>query len=44
MKTTEAQTIYSSPAVKVVEIKARKVLCGSDPQKNGLQTYGREDW
>lgn len=32
---TKTQTIYDSPRVKVVEIKARQVLCAS-PYDNGI--------
>ncbi|MCQ2172012.1 MAG: hypothetical protein MJZ17_04565 [Bacteroidales bacterium] len=44
MKTKElnnkggAQAPYASPDVKVVEIKAQRVLCGSNEQ------YGSEDY
>jgi len=45
MKETGVQTIYGSPRMKVLEIKARQVLCESqDPQENGSQEYEREDW
>ena len=37
-----AQAPYASPDVKVVEIKAQGVLCGSNP--NSLEQYQREDW
>jgi len=47
IKETETQTSYSSPAVKVVEIKARKMLCQSpnNGSLNGTLTQDvLENW
>ena len=37
-----AQAPYASPDVKVVEIKAQGVLCGSNP--NSPEQYGTDIW
>ena len=33
---------YVSPSVKVIEVTAQKVLCGSTP--NSLEKYNTDEW
>jgi len=42
MKEEQIRQLYTFPEVKVVEIKARQIVCQSNP--NGLDPYEREDW
>jgi len=45
MKETETQTIYSSPAVKMMEIKTRKMLYTSNTQATlGSVEKTEGDW